>query len=135
MDPRADDRQRGTLASRLERGRGRRHAATKHRHSRLRGGVPRRGGAAGHLVLQNDTTRGLTHMTEYSPFYSPKCVEGVFCEVRDGTRGRSCPPRSVLHTVRKDTYGGTTCTMCASARKGEGDGHTPIHWPATSRRG
>src|SRR5829696_5759229 len=82
MDPRADDRQRGTLASRLERGRGRRHAATKHRYSRLRGGVPRRGGAAGHLVLQNDTARGLTHMTESSPLYSPECVEDLFCELR-----------------------------------------------------
>src|SRR5215210_1181106 len=81
MDSRADDSQRGTLARRLERGRGRRYAATKHRCSRLRGGVPRRGSSACSLVLQNDTTRSLTHATEPSPLYSPECVEGEFCEV------------------------------------------------------
>ena len=51
MDPCADDCQRGARARRLERGRGRRHAAAKHRHSRLRRGVSRRRSAAGGLVL------------------------------------------------------------------------------------
>jgi hypothetical protein len=51
VDPGADDRQRGTLARRPERGRSWRHAAAEHRHSRLRRGVPRRGSPAGNLVL------------------------------------------------------------------------------------
>ena len=59
-DPRADDRKRGSLARRPERGRNRQHAVAKYRHRRLRGGVPLRSSAAGYLVLQNDTEGGLT---------------------------------------------------------------------------
>jgi hypothetical protein len=51
VGPGADDRQRGTLARRPERGRDRQHATAEHRHSRLRRGVPLRSSADGHLVL------------------------------------------------------------------------------------
>src|SRR5215217_3038446 len=51
VDPRADDCQRSARARRLERSRGQRHAAAKHRHRRLRRGVSPRGNAAGCLIL------------------------------------------------------------------------------------
>src|SRR5215211_4308115 len=65
MDTGTDDRKRGALACRPERGGGRRHAAAEHRHSRLRRSVPRRGSPVSNLVLQSDTARGLAHATTW----------------------------------------------------------------------